>query len=72
MCKNFCTLRPFAALWAISKWAKSEIAQSESVGYLFNCALVSCAAGMLRDGLFFVGYSCLCSIQIRPNGFFLS
>jgi hypothetical protein len=38
--------RPFAALWAISKWAKSEIAQSESVGYLFNCALVSCAAGM--------------------------
>jgi hypothetical protein len=40
------TLRPFAALWAISKWAKSEIAQSESVGYFFHCALLSCAAGM--------------------------
>jgi hypothetical protein len=39
-------LRPFAALWAISKWAKSEIAQSESVGYFFHCALLSCAAGM--------------------------
>jgi hypothetical protein len=38
-------IRPFAALWAISKWAKSEIAQSESVGYFFNWSLVSCATG---------------------------